>query len=74
MDGGFARGVFIGGKKTVIPAHSGAQAVDWRMLAPVAASVTPPVSVVGRVIVKGFKGGRDFKREYTSEDHLECQI
>lgn len=64
MDGGFARGVFIGGK-TVIPAHSAAQAADWRMLAPVTARVTPPVSVVGRV--KRFKGGQDFKREYTSD-------
>ncbi len=66
LDGGFARGVFIGGN-TVIPAHSVAQAVGWRMLAPVTARVTPPVSVVGRVIVKRFKGGQDFKREYTSD-------
>ncbi len=40
LDGGFTRGVFIGGKKTVIPAHSGAQAGDWRMLASVTARVT----------------------------------
>jgi len=55
LDGGFARGVFIGEKKTVTPAQSGAQAFDWLIRAPVTATATAPLSVVGRVIVKRFK-------------------
>ncbi len=74
LDGGFARGVFIGGN-TVIPAHSVAQAVGWRMLAPVTLESRPPSVLLEGWLSNDLKVVRILKgNTHQTEDHVQCQI